>query len=103
MRLDERLAVTRLARAQARTRYWTKDGQAAAVGSLASAAGGTDQRTDVVRVADEHRSLMCLLIIRDPQEVAQRRRADLEAEARRTKPTDPTEGLLTRRVDDPTH
>ena len=40
-----------------------------------------------VRVADEHRYLMRLLIIRVPQEVAERRRADLEAEAlRRNRP-----------------
>ena len=40
-----------------------------------------------VRVADEHRYLMRLLIIRVPEEVATRRRADLEAEAlRRNRP-----------------
>ncbi len=67
--------------------YWTKDGQAAEVGSPASAAGGTDQRTDVVRVADEHRYLMRLLVLRVPEEVAELRRADLEAEAlRRNRP-----------------
>src|SRR5258708_12902172 len=56
-----------------------------------------------VRVADEHRYLMRLLIIRVPEEVAKLRRADLEAEARRTKPTDPAEGLGTRRLDDLAH
>ena len=40
-----------------------------------------------VRVADEHRYLMRLLIIRVPEEVAKLRRADLEAEAlRRNRP-----------------
>jgi hypothetical protein len=40
-----------------------------------------------VRVADAHRYLMRLLIIRVPQEVAERRRADLQAEAlRRNRP-----------------
>ena len=40
-----------------------------------------------VRVADEHRYLMRLLIIRVPKEVAKLRRADLEAEAlRRNRP-----------------
>src|SRR5260221_7008628 len=40
-----------------------------------------------VRVGDEHRHLMRLLILRVPQEVAQRRRADLEADAlRRNRP-----------------
>src|SRR5258708_25747442 len=33
-----------LTRAQARTRYWTEDGQDAEVGSSAATAGGTDQR-----------------------------------------------------------
>src|SRR5215471_158213 len=42
-------------------------GQTVAVGSFASATGGTDQRTDVVRVADAHRCLMSLLIIRVPE------------------------------------
>jgi hypothetical protein len=36
-----------------------------------------------VRVADKHRHLMRLLILRVPEEVAERRRADLEAEASR--------------------
>jgi len=40
-----------------------------------------------VRVADEHRYLMRLLVIRVPEEVAKLRRADLEAEAlRRNRP-----------------
>ena len=56
-----------------------------------------------VRVADEHRYLMRLLIIRVPEEVAKLRRADLEAEARRAKPTDPAESLGTSRLDDLAH
>jgi hypothetical protein len=39
---------------------------------------------------------MRLLIIRVPEEVAKRRRADLEAEAKRAKPTASAEGLGTR-------
>jgi len=56
-----------------------------------------------VRVADKHRYLMRLLIIRVPEEGAKRRRADLEAEARRTKPTASSEGLGTSRLDDLAH
>ena len=75
-----------LTRAQAKTRYWTPEGKPLQLDPLLpQQVGQTKERW--VRVADEHRYLMRLLIIRVPKEVAQRRRADLEAEAlRRNRP-----------------
>ncbi len=75
-----------LTRAQARTRYWTKEGKPLQLDPLLPQQVGQTKEL-WVRVADEHRYLMRLLIIRVPQEVAERRRADLEAEAlRRNRP-----------------
>jgi hypothetical protein len=76
-----------LTRAQARTMYWTPEGKPLKLDPLLPRACRTNQRADGVRVAQEHRYLMRLLIIRVPEEVAKRRRADLEEEAlRRNRP-----------------
>jgi hypothetical protein len=75
-----------LTRAQARTMYWTAEGKPLKLDPLLPQRVGQTKEL-WVRVADEHRYLMRLLIIRVPEEVAQRRRADLEAEAlRRNRP-----------------
>jgi hypothetical protein len=75
-----------LTRAQARTLYWTVEGKPLKLDPLLPPQVG--QTNELwVRVADEYRYLMRLLIIRVPEEVAKRRRADLEAEAlRRNRP-----------------
>ncbi len=71
-----------LTRAPAKTLYWTPDGKRLKLESvLPQRVGQTKELW--VRVADEHRHLMRLLILRVPEEVAQRRRADLEADAKR--------------------
>jgi len=92
-----------LTRAQARTLYWTKDGQIAEDRRAASTTGRADERTDGVRVGDEHRHLMRLLILRVPEEVAQHRHAALAADARATWATCTREGLETSRLDDLAH
>ncbi|OLE33663.1 MAG: hypothetical protein AUG45_06635 [Ktedonobacter sp. 13_1_20CM_3_54_15] len=75
-----------LTRAQARTLYWTVEGKPLQLDPLLPHQVGQTKEL-WVRVADEHRYLMRLLIIRVPEEVAKRRRADLEAEAlRRNRP-----------------
>jgi hypothetical protein len=75
-----------LTRAQARTLYWTVEGKPLKLDPLLPQQVGQTKEL-WVRVADEHRYLMRLLIIRVPEEVAKRRRADLEAEAlRRNRP-----------------
>lgn len=75
-----------LTRAQARTRYWTPEGRPLKLEPLLPLPVGQTKEL-WVRVANEHRYLMRLRIIRVPAEVAQRRRADLEAEAlRRNRP-----------------
>lgn len=75
-----------LTRAQSRTMYWTVEGKPLKLDSLLPQQVG--QRKECwVRVADAHRYLMRLLIIRVPEEVAKRRRTDLEEEAlRRNRP-----------------
>jgi hypothetical protein len=71
-----------LTRAPAKTLYWTPDGKRLKLESvLPQRVGQTKELW--VRVADEHRHLMRLLILRVPEDVAQRRRADLEADAKR--------------------
>ena len=75
-----------LTRAQARTLYWTVEGDPLKLDPLLPRQVGQTKEL-WVRVADEHRYLMRLPIIRVPEAVAQRRRADLEAEAvRRNRP-----------------
>src|SRR5215469_13436146 len=75
-----------LTRAQSKTRYWTPEGKPLQLDPLLPQQVGETKEL-WVQVADSHRYLMRLLIIRVPQEVAQRRRADLEAEAlRRNRP-----------------
>jgi hypothetical protein len=71
-----------LTRAPAKTLYWTPDGKRLKLESvLPQRVGQTKELW--VRVADQHRHPMRLLILRVPEEVAQRRRADLEADAKR--------------------
>jgi len=75
-----------LTRAPAKTLYWTAEGKRLNLESVLPRRIGQTKEL-WVRVADEHRYLMRLLILRVPEEVAQRRRADLEADAvRRGKP-----------------
>lgn len=75
-----------LTRAQARTMYWTREGKPLQLDPLLPKQVGETKEL-WVRVANEHRYLMRLLIVRVPEEVAARRRADLEAEAlRRNRP-----------------
>src|SRR6266568_535784 len=63
-----------LTRAQARTMYWTPEGKPLQLDPLLpQQVGQTNELW--VRVADEHRYLMRLLIIRVPEEVAKLRRA----------------------------
>lgn len=71
-----------LTRAQARTLYWTPEGKPLKLGALLPQQVGQTKEL-WVRVGDEHRHLMRLLILRVPEEVAQQRRADLEADAKR--------------------
>jgi Transposase DDE domain len=86
----ERIAARReagsytLTRAQSRTRYWTVEGKPLKLDPLLPQQVGQTKEL-WVRVAEEYRYLMCLLIIRVPEEGAKRRRADLEAEALRRK------------------
>jgi Transposase DDE domain len=69
-------------RAQARTRYWTPEGKPLKLDTLLPhQVGQTKERW--VCVGEEHRYLMRLLIVRVPEEVAQKRRTDLEADAKR--------------------
>jgi hypothetical protein len=71
-----------LTRAQARTLYWTPEGQPLPLDALLpQQVGQTTERW--VRVGKEYRHLMRLLILRVPQDVAERRRAALEADAKR--------------------
>lgn len=71
-----------LTRAQARTLYWTPEGKSLKIDALLPLqVGQTKERW--VRVGDEHRPLMRLLILRVPEEVAQHRRAALAADAKR--------------------
>jgi Transposase DDE domain len=75
-----------LTRAPAKTLYWTPEGKRLKLENVLPRRVGQTKEL-WVRVADEYRYLMRLLIIRVPEEVAQRRRADLEADAvRRGKP-----------------
>jgi hypothetical protein len=71
-----------LTHAQARTMYWTSQGKPLKLDALLPQRVGQTKEL-WVRVADKHRHLMRLLMIRVPEEVAERRRADLEADARR--------------------
>jgi hypothetical protein len=71
-----------LTRAQARTRYWTPQGKPLKLDALLPVRVGQTKEL-WVRVAEKHRHLMRLLMIRVPEEVAERRRADLEADAKR--------------------
>ena len=70
-----------LTRAQARTLYWTTEGRPLKLDPLLPQQVGQTKEL-WVRVGEEHRHLMRLLILRVPQDVA-RRRADLEADAKR--------------------
>lgn len=71
-----------LTRAPAKTLYWTPDGKRLKLESvLPQRVGQTKELW--VRVADQHRHLMRLLILRVPEEVAKLRRANLEADAKR--------------------
>jgi hypothetical protein len=75
-----------LTRAQARTMYWTVEGKPLKLDPLLPQQVGQTKEL-WVRVADSHRYLMRLLIIRVPEEVAKRQRTDLEVEAlRRNRP-----------------
>jgi hypothetical protein len=66
--------------------YWTREGKPLQSDPLLPKQVGETKEL-WVRVANEHRYLMRLLIVRVPEEVAARRRADLEAEAlRRNRP-----------------
>ncbi len=71
-----------LTRAQARTMYWTAQGKPLKLDALLPQRVG-QSRELWVRVAEKHRHLMRLLILRVPEEVAERRRTDLEADVRR--------------------
>ena len=71
-----------LTHAQARTRYWTVEGKPLKLDALLPQRVG--QTKDLwVCVGEEHRHPMRLLLLRVPQEVAEQRRADLEADAKR--------------------
>ncbi|HZR43028.1 MAG TPA: transposase, partial [Ktedonobacteraceae bacterium] len=71
-----------LTRAQARTRYWTPEGKPLKLDTLPAHQVGQTKACWVC-VGEEHRYLMRLLIVRVPEEVAQKRRIDLEADAKR--------------------
>lgn len=71
-----------LTRAQARTLYWTPEGKSLKLDALLPQQVGQTKEL-WVRVGDEHRHLMRLLLLRVPEEVAKQRRADLEADAKR--------------------
>jgi hypothetical protein len=71
-----------LTRAPARTLYWTLEGKSLDLNSLLPQLVGQTKEL-WVRVADQHRYPMRLLILRVPEEVAKLRRADLEADAKR--------------------
>jgi len=71
-----------LTRAPAKTLSWTPDGKRLKLERvLPQRVGQTKELW--VRVADQHRHLMRLLILRVPEEVAEPRRAELEADAKR--------------------
>ncbi len=71
-----------LTRAPARTLYWTLEGKSLDLNSLLPQLVGQTKEL-WVRVADQHRYPMRLLVLRVPEEVAKLRRADLEADAKR--------------------
>lgn len=71
-----------LTRAQARPLSWTLEGEPLQLDSLLPQQVGQSKEL-WVRVGDEHQHLMRLLILRVPEEVAARRRADLDADAKR--------------------
>ena len=84
MRLDERLAVTRSRVPRPEPTIGRKTGKPLQLEALLpKQIGQTHERW--VRVGKEHRYLMRLLILRVPREVAERRRAGLEADARATR------------------
>ena len=75
-----------LTRAQSRTMYWTVEGRPLKLEPLLPQQVGQTKEL-WGRVADSHRYLMRLLLIRVPEEVAKRGRTDLEEEAlRRNRP-----------------
>jgi len=75
-----------LTRAQSRTMYWTVEGKPLKLDPLLPQQVGQTKEC-WVRVANSHRYLIRLLMIRVPEEVAKRRRTDLEEEAlRRNRP-----------------
>ena len=71
-----------LTRAQARTLYWTPEGKPLQLDTLLPQQIGQTKELWVC-VSDEHQHLMRLLLLRVPEEVAQLRRANLEADAKR--------------------
>jgi hypothetical protein len=71
-----------LTRAPARTLFWTPDGKRLDLRVLLPQRVGQTKEC-WVRVGDQYRYLMRLLLIRVPKEVAERRRADLVADALR--------------------
>jgi hypothetical protein len=71
-----------LTRAPARTLFWTPAGKRLSLSTvLPEQVGQTNELW--VQVAEEHHHLMRLLILRVPEEVAQRRRANLKEDAKR--------------------
>jgi hypothetical protein len=71
-----------LTRAPAKTLSWTPEGKRLKLESVLPQR--VRQTKELwVRVADQHRHLMRLLILWVPEEVAQRRRPGLEADAKR--------------------
>ena len=87
-----------LTRAQARTLYWTTEGRPLKLDPLLPQQVGQTKEL-WVRVGEEHRHLMRLLILRVPQDVAKLRRADLEADAKRRGQQVAGESLETSRLD----
>jgi hypothetical protein len=71
-----------LTRAPARTLFWTPEGKRLELRTLLPQRVGQTKEL-WVRVGDRHRHLMRLLMLRVPEEVAERRRADLKADAAR--------------------
>lgn len=71
-----------LTRAPARTLFWTPDGKRLDLRTLLPQQVGQTKEL-WVQVAEDHHHLMRLLLLRVPEEVAQRRRADLKADAKR--------------------
>jgi hypothetical protein len=80
--LDERLAVTRLPAPKPEPSDFSPEGKPLKLDPLLPQQVGQTKEL-WVRVGDEHRHLMRLLILRVPEDVAERRRADLEADAKR--------------------